>query len=258
MNNQQFASRPTSARNCLFDEHQLARRARTTLAGADAGLLVTGDAWGRTDHVTVVQIVDDDGEPLIACDADGIVAHAAATRRLANLSLEPNPTFGVQLTLSGRLSTVNKPDLAPLGCSARGGVGATAFIALRIDRVSAACPHDRPRRTPDDRRDVPIALYANAEPDLFAANLPRVVRHLNERQAEQIRLLAAHAIGRPRAHLAAASVMSLTAEGAQLCWIDDSGAHRTTPNFPRPAPTLDALAGTLRACVNDAMENEAT
>ena len=103
---------------------------------------------------------------------------------------------------------------------------------------------------------MPTDVYAAAEPDLFAANIPRIVRHINEQHGEKVRRLAAHTVGVPLSQLAAACLTDLTAQQANLCWLDESGAHRAVLPFPRPAPTLEELAAALRACVTAANVNE--
>jgi hypothetical protein len=250
INDQSFASHLNIARDITFDNRQLARRARTTLAGADVGLLLTGDAGGRIGKAIAVRVFDDDGEALIQCDRDSAIAQAARARRLASLVLAPNPAFGVKLTLSGRLNTNDRPDQQLSHSAARVMSGGTDIVvALRVDQVSAACPHTHPQGAPSEEREVPIAIYADAEPDLFAANIPRVIRHVNSEHAEQVRWLAAHATGVPISRLAAACLTTLTANGATLCWIDESGAHPATLRFDRPARTLEELAATLRSGV---------
>jgi hypothetical protein len=250
INDQTFASPLNIARDISFDDRQLARRARTTLAGADVGLLLTGDAGGSIGKAIAVRVFDDDGEALILCGRDSTVAQAARTRRLASLVLAPNPTFGVRLTLSGRLNISGRADQPASHRTTRVVSGGTDIVvALRVDQVSAACPHTHPQSAPSEEREVPIGLYADAEPDLFAANIPRVIRHVNSEHAEQVRWLAAHATGVPIGRLAAACLTTLTANGATLCWIDKYGAHPATLRFSRPARTLEELATTLRSGV---------
>ena len=126
------------------------------------------------------------------------------------------------------------------------------MVALRVDHVIAGCPNERTVHAPGAGREVPIAAYADAEPDLFRANIPRVVQHINKHHSDQMRRLAAHTMGVPRSQLAAASLTNLTAERATLCWIDEYGAHPAVLPFPRPAPTLEQLAAALRALVTAA------
>ena len=82
------------ARDVMFDDRQLARRARTALAGADAGVLVTGDDRCRIVTALAVGVCDDDGEALIRCDRESAVVPAARMRRLASLVLPPTRRSG--------------------------------------------------------------------------------------------------------------------------------------------------------------------
>jgi len=233
---------PTKANELVLDDQQLARRARTTLAGADAGLLLTGDRPGRPRLAVPVRVFDDGGEALIRCEQSSAVAFAARARRLAALVLAPNPIFGVRLTLSGRLSPAERTGVR----------AADVVVALSVDAVRVGCPHGHWGRPTAEGRSVPISLYAMAEPDILAANIPRVIRLVNDEHAEQVRWLAAHATGVPLHRLAAATLTGLSAHGAVLCWIDEHGAHHAELPFARPAHTLEDLAATLRACVSAA------
>jgi hypothetical protein len=247
----------------MLNDCQLARRARTTLAGADTGVLLTGDDRGKIVKPISVRVTDDNGNALIQCAIGSAVAQAASAHRVAILVLAPNPSFGVRLTLSGRLSPPDGTNGRAVGgrcasCRANRSA-ATApdiVVAFRVDHVGAACPREHPGSAQNEERTVPIAVYADAEPDLFAANIPRVVRHINEHHGEQIRRLAAHTVGVPRSQLAAACLTDLTAEQATLCWLDESGAHPAVVPFARPAPTLEELAAALRACVAAANDNQ--
>jgi hypothetical protein len=227
------------ARDVLFDDRQLARRARTTLAGANAGVLVTGDDRCRIVTALAAGVRDDDGEALIRCNRENALVPAARTRRLASLVLAPNPTFGVRLTLSRRLGLADGTAERTAGhgdalCRANRSVSGTTdiVVALRVDHVSAGCPRDHPLNVLVEERAVPIDLD------------------------EQLRWLAAQAIGVPRSRVAAACLTALTAERATLCWVDQSGAHPATLPFARPARTLEDLAATLRACETAATANE--
>lgn len=258
------AEQSTRVSDVMFNDHQLARRARTTLAGADAGvLLLTGDERSKIVRPISVRLIDDDGDALIRCASGSEVAQAASAHRPAILVLAPNPSFGVRLTLSGRLGPTDGTKGRVVGgrcasCRANRSVSGTPdiVVALRVDHVGAGCPRERPDSVPSETRTVPTAVYADAEPDLFAANIPRIVHHINENHAEQMRRLAAHTVGVPRRQLAAACLTDLTAEQASLCWLDESGAHPAVLPFARPAPTLEELAAALRACVAAANVHE--
>lgn len=251
------------ASDVIFSDHQLARRARTTIAGADAGVVLAADERGRMVKPISVRLTDDSGDALIWCASGSAVAQAARAQRPAILVLAPSPSFGVRLRLSGRLSPTDVTsgrvvgDRCPSG-RANGSVPGAAdiVVALTVEHVGVACPRERSDCLASEERTVPTAVYADAEPDLFAANIPRIVRYINEHQGEQIRRLAAYAVGVPRSQLAGACLTNLTAEQASLCWLDMSGAHPAVLPFARPAHTLEELAAALRACVTAANVNE--
>jgi hypothetical protein len=246
----------------MVDDHELARRARTTLAGADAGLLLTSDDQGKNLTPISVRVIDDNGKALIRCPSGSAVAQAASAGRPAILVLAPNPSFGVRLTLSGRLGLIEGTNGRAVGglcaaCRAGRIASGTAdiVVGLRVVHVGAACPRERPGVL-SEARTVPNGVYADAEPDLFAAGIPRLVHHINEHHGELVRRLAAHTVGVPRSQLAAASVTDLTAGQASLCWLDESGAHQAVLPFAQLAPTLKQLAATWRACLTAANVNE--
>ena len=249
MNSRSPVQVPTRASEVVFDDQQLARRARTTLAGADAGLLLTGDRPGLPRLAVPVRVFDDGGEALIRCERTSAVARAARARRLAALVLAPKPTFGVRLTLSGRLSLAERTGELAASCAAE------VLIALSVDAVRVGCRHGHPASPAGEGRVRPVPLYAMAEPDVLAANIPRVVRLLNQEHAEELRWLAGYATGVPSHRLAAATLTGLSAQAAALCWIDQRGAHHTELPFARPARTLEELAATLRACVGAARKS---
>lgn len=259
----QSAAQGTRASDVMVNDVLVARRARTTLAGADTGVLLTEDDRGGIVTPISVRVIDDHGNALIRCTSGDAVALAANAHRVAVLVLEPNPNFGVRLTVSGRLSTPNGTNGRVVGglcdsCRANRALSGAPdmVVALSVHHVSASCPHGSPDSAPNQERTVPIDIYAEAEPDLFAANIPRVVQHINTHHGEQIRRLAAHTVGVPPSELVAASLTGLTAEQASLCWLDAYGAHPAVLPFARPAPTLEELAATLRACVSAAISNE--
>jgi hypothetical protein len=259
--NRPFRARPLPG-DVAFDDADLARRARTTLAGADVGVLVTGVRTSCTPGSTLVRVLDDDGEALIICRPDDPIARAARARRLANLVLAPTPSAGVRLRLSGRLNSVEDAPGESMATShvlahAKDAARSTgdAIVVLRVDRVDAGCPHPHSYALGGSEQNVPLPLYALAQPDLLAANLPRMIAYLNCHHAEQLRWLAADTIGQPLNLVAAASLTALTPSSAALCWIDDVGAHDTERRFLEPATTLEELARTIRTCIRDAATN---
>ena len=253
----ELPSGPT-ANDVTYDVGDLAARARTTLAGADIGRLVaeTGSGVG----VQAVRIVDDAGEPLLVCArTDELVAAATGGRR-AVLQLDPTPTRGVRLRLGGRLSRLDEAAEATGACDTLAArtwrlVGPDeVLIALRVDRIEAGCPHEMMRSPLAAHRPIPLSLYARAEPDHLAANIPRITQHLNAHHGEQLRALAADLTARRVADIAVASIVELHRSGARIAWIDDSGAHDRRIEFPEVATTLPALVRAIDVRVQAATD----
>jgi len=245
-----------------FDDRELARRSRTTLAGADAGLLFAGVGIGCPPAPSAVQVVDDDGEALVGCRHDSPIARAAQSRCIAALVLAPTPTLGVRLRLSGRLSPIGRGTRqvqaenrllmqarnTPLPAS-------DMIVVLQVDRVEAGCPYPHPRALAAPGRLVPLELYAAARPDAFAANVPRMINYLNDHHAERLRWLASDISEVPLDRLAAAHLTALSPTTAGMRWIDETGTHDTTIAFTRPSNTLEELARAIRARIQTAAAN---
>ncbi len=246
-------------RDVLFDDATLGRRARTTLAGADSGVLSLG-ASSSTNRPVRVPVIDDDGEPLLLCPPVGPAAHAARMQRLASLDLAPTPTFGVWLTLCGRLRLKSAPTRRLRAATACPACGHSRFpdrayditVALAVEHVHVRCPHPHEGWTscPHGGYALPIETYATAVPDAMAAQLPRVVRHLNQRHEGFVRRVAGRAGGRGEDELLLAVVRDLHVRGAQICWVDGEGANLTDVPFAAPARAVRdvtmALAGVPR------------
>jgi hypothetical protein len=157
----------TVCSDLLFDDQILARRARTTLAGADTALLSAGHPCNAGCPPVVVRVMDDDGEPLVfACNdegfgkaTDGQATDGQGRPALETLCVPPSPTFGVWLALHGRLHQI-RHESAPV------------VVRLSVDRVGVGCPH-RPVPSARGYRMLPLETYALARPNLVAARVPR-------------------------------------------------------------------------------------
>ena len=229
---------PMTATEVLFDEHELARRARTTLAGAERGVLVVANGRATRYRELPVEVADDGGEALVAVPAGGPLDEAVGRRAHAALILEPNEQYGVGLTLIGRLLPAAGPD--------DDDGPARSYGSLTVERVLASCPVPE-RRDSVPRREIPLHSYAAAEPDAIAAHASRIARHLTEDHQDQVRRLAARCAGVPVERMAAAQLSRLAADGTQLWWVDDDGAHRIDAAFDPPARDLAELGLKLRA-----------
>jgi hypothetical protein len=225
-----------TASELALDDQALARRARTTAAAAEVGVLFTGAEAGGSLAATVVSVSDDDGEPLLGWEADSPAARSAGDGRLATLMLTPNVKSGVRLTLSGRL-------VLP---AVQGVAGAT----LRVEQVLVGCPY-RGLSTSDSggTRQLSLADYAMAEPDEVAASVPRLVRHLNTGHAEDLRQVAARVSG--AGDVAGAVIAELGRDRVELAWVDLDGGHQLAIAFASSAETLTDLVTALRTALRE-------
>ncbi|MGI8667700.1 MAG: hypothetical protein ACR2N4_17020 [Jatrophihabitans sp.] len=219
---------PIRATELMFDDAELARRARTTLAGAERGTLMVATGSAARLRECEVQVRDDGGEPVVGSPCPIVLA---PNRTHAALLLWPNEQYGVGLTLIGRI--------APAGQSPGGG----ASFALSVERVLASCP--KPSFT-SSRMQIPLALYAGAEPDAIAANGWRIARHLTEAHQPQVRSLAAGLTGQPVDEVIAAQVSRLGCDRLQLWWVGSAGASVREVAFDRPAGDLADLGRLVR------------
>lgn len=229
----------------LFDETELARRARTTLAGCDEGVLVIATGLVPLYRECVVAVRDDEGEALLSSTGGQPVAAAAQLRAHAALMLSPNGSYGVGLTLMGRI--------VPSKTGHRGIAGIDdpnrVSIALTVERVLVSCPQLN-TTAPQHRQELPLDIYAIAEPDVVAANGWRVARHLTRDHQRQVRMLVAHRRGRPATEIIAAQVSELSRWEMQLWWVDESGAHQDRVRFAHPATNLADLGVLVRGVLS--------
>lgn len=249
----------------LFDEEYLARRARTTLAGSDQARLVVADGGPRVCGEYQVTVRDDGGEPILLVPCGGVLQQVARRRCHAALMLGATSPDGVGVTLVGRLA--EQPEaatglIAPaaicLGCEPVTGLpcpGWTA-VALTVQRVHTSCPRVEVRVQTRPRREIPLELYAMAEPDELAAGIPWIQRHLNGSHPEQVRAIAARCARLPlsgdrcRGEPAERSGAAIVVGRRGRCQPDpdllpDAGAHRAgarraDPWLPRSGQCLSA------------------
>lgn len=242
----------------LFDEDELARRARTTLAAADDGILVIAHGLAPLYRECPVSVRDDDGEALLGSPAASPVAEAARQRCHAALMLRPVDQHGVGLTLIGRISPVRVAESGDLEPDGQGQVS----IALTVERVLASCPRselsgsklgesksklgESKKTGSPQRREISLSSYATAEPDPIGANAHRVARHLTLDHQDQVRALAAHCVGRPVSQIIAAQISQLSRQHVRLWWMDEAGAHPAEVSFPRSAESLTELGELIR------------
>jgi len=252
------ASRSPSAdltvSDVLLDGVGLARQARTTLAGADHGVLSLALAGMRQQRLSVqVPLHDEDGEPVLVIPRHGPTARAAEAGRLVSLALEPASAKGVRLRLVGRLrlggnqeATSVRPDRQrnPLSASPAALRADQQPARLLVEQIYAGCPFQHPADRDAEQR-IPVETYALTPPDYLAAHLPRMVRYVNLHHPDRVRRLAAATAGVPATGLVAASVAELSPAGALLRYVDADGGHDVLVLFTPPARTVPQLAATF-------------
>lgn len=241
----------------MFDDDELARRARTTMAGADVGVLLVADGGPAICSETVVSVHDDEGEAVmgVPLDTAWLGSITSARAQWGSLVLKPAQHHGVALTLSGRLHRVDQDAAqATSGSISDAKVGSIGSVpvAIRVEKVWALCPGLAASAAVTNAREIPLMRYASAEPDLFAANSRRVMNHLNRCHGEQLRVwVAAHA-ATTLDEVAGAAITDLTREGLDICRVDSAGAHHTHISFGSPVQTLDQFAHLLRRYLGEA------
>lgn len=214
-----------------IDDDEIARRARTTTAGADIGLLTVVTDTAELAMQCLVSVVDDGGEPLLLVPFQSqLWENASSGGQWASLLLKPNESYGVGLNLGGRLHPVTQPDRCP--------PAGHAFLALRVERILASCPNVAGAH---GHLPVSVLRYATAEPDLFAANLPRVIRHINSCHREQLRNWAARHCELAVSEIAGATLGTVHAEGAVIWVVTGDGARTHEVTFGKRAETIDAI-----------------
>ena len=224
-----------TAAEVFYDDTVLARRARTTLAGAESGVMFIGGERWRALSATPVEVADDDGEPVLTWAPTPAVTAAAANGRLVTLILAPNPGFGVRLTMSGRLIPT--------------AAGTEGQAALRVEQVLVGCPHDG-RSGPTHTRELALTVYALAEPDELAAAIPRTVRHLNTGHEAELRQAAGALCG---SEIASARIDELSATGVTLSWVDSTGGRTVSLPFEPAATTMADVGLALRCALTAAV-----
>lgn len=220
----------TRASDVIFDDPELARRARTTLAGAEAGLVWSIDGRGVSRRGQVTAIFDDGGEPVVLLPNHGPLAHAGATRRLVGLEVCPPWRGGVRLRFAGRLARLDEQ---------------SRWARLAVDDVSVGCPLDLAPCLHSYRR-LPLSLYALSRPDELAAHSPRLAHYLNEHCADQLRRWVALATGGPDRDLGAAFIAQLEPAAVTMRYVDRDGGHVARLPLDPPATSLPELAALLR------------
>ncbi|SDJ18794.1 hypothetical protein SAMN05444157_2170 [Frankineae bacterium MT45] len=233
----------------LLDDDELARYARTTLAGSDAGSLLVADGGQTICSQISVSVRDDGGEAVMVVPTARAPWLNAPRPRWGSLVLEPADESGVGVTLSGRLQRLSQRANAETHphCSSSLARSQETQVAMRVEEVWVSCPR-RAELPPNVAgvRQVPLLRYANAEPDLFAANSRRVMKHLNTFHGEQLRAWAVSHTDEELEQIAGASVSSLSRTALHLWVIGPDGATGTQVEFPAALQSFDELGELIR------------
>lgn len=246
------------ARDVVFDDRELARRARTALVAADYGVVSTTAGLGRGREQLRVETFDEDGEPVLVLPNGSCAADAARAGRLGSVCIDPVGT-GLRVRLTGRLVAVTalvgfgprwSPEGNPLPCTPRLRPG-QSLAALRVEEVYVGCPCPYPPARDSERR-IPLECYAVARPDYLAAHAPRMAAHLSAHHAGQLRCLAGQVSGQPAGQVAAAMMTGLSGSLLELRYVDRDGAHDTQIELRPPARSVGDLANTLRRLLQSA------
>lgn len=192
-------------------EVELARSARTVIAGSHVGLLTAGSAARQ------VAYLDDDGEPVLLCPAADPVLG-----RSAHLTVWGDGSRRV--VLGGRLLPLAREDSMVTELLGLHGPcfadhlrrEPVRLLRLAVDSVAFEAAHRS--------HEVSAASFATAEPDLWAAFGRAVARHLNESHSDLVnRLARKHVSHEP---VAAAAITALAPNTIELAVITRSGGSQ--------------------------------
>ena len=186
-----------------------------------------------------LSLQDDEGLPTFLCLPDGALAQAAATGR--------NTLLTVRTGLRGRVAW---DTLVLAGSLRSAGPETCACCRDARERVVVDVTFVLLTRTVDgetvDRRRVPVADFGSPAHHLNAGYLQRCAEHVSTCHQDALRsAVATRAWSRP-ADVAGARLADLSPSGAQLEWVDMTGAHSARLPFPHRAQTGEELARLLR------------
>jgi hypothetical protein len=231
----------------VTDPADLARRARNIVAGAHEATLLLYDAWHAGPEKTTVYLHEADGRPAFWCPPGSAVAGAAERACAALLRVSTADQPGAVVTLAGLLATAGPGQL--------GGQEMTIVI-LKPGQVLIEY---RTGGNPDcTRYEVPPGLYADAAPDPLAACGAHLAQHTNAAHQGELRDFVATRQGIPAGTIAGAKLSSLDRYGAQVTWVDLTGAQSMTIRFPWEARSAGELARLLRDQLRGAHRPQST
>lgn len=224
-----------AAQRLLDSEPDLAREARTTLAGSSTGVLLVAAGLVPDARAQLsVKVSEVAGDPVVQVDNIGLVEYLARRRWHAALFASSERAAGVGATFVGRLHPHAQPRI----------------FRIVVERILVSCPR---RGRPDlfsEGRELSLAQYAAAEPDLVAAYAHRICDHINAAHADRLRVTAASILRRPARSVIAAEIASLCCCQLHLHWVSEDGGDISKLDFPRPAETLEELNLYLQRSLN--------
>lgn len=100
-----------------------------------------------------------------------------------------------------------------------------------------------------DDRPVPVDvdLFRDRRHVLNPGYLQRAVEHANDAHGPELRTAIATLVGAPVRSLLAAALVSVDPTGAELAWLDETGAHPHRVDFARAVTSPQELGAALRS-----------
>jgi hypothetical protein len=215
----------------------LARRARSAVALADQATLVIQRLGPVVASPRTALLHERDGHPRLTCEPGSEITAAAAEGRsaLLRVPMDSGTADAATVVLLGRLARIGVEQVDD---------DAVDVVALILCSVVLEREHACSR--PNSRVKIPLELYTQCEQEPVARYARRVLEHTNAAHEEALRRFVALRHGRNADEVAGARLTELTAESAEVWWVDADGAHSTCVRFARPAGDALELAELLR------------
>lgn len=227
----------------MTDLAALARGARETLAEArGATLLVEGLGRVPADAAEVL-LHDRDGSPTFLCEAGSPITSAAQACCPAVLSVPVHQCAGGPRAVG---SVIFVGTLTLVGAEAVDGV-VVDVVELRLASVIVEC--DDPASTNVVQQVIPLDEYGISAPLTIASAADTMRTHTNARHQTELREFVAQREQLPLGSVAGAELTALDETGAEVQWVDASGAHRARLRFPHAARDHRELSALLRAAL---------
>lgn len=147
--------------------------------------------------------------------------------------------------LTGPAASGHRLDLFLQGILRQRGAGCgccgdpRALVGLDLTRVTLF----------RDDRPVPVdvALFRDRQHVLNPGFLQRTVEHANGAHEPELRAAVATAVGVPLRSMLTAALVSVDPRGAEVAWLDGSGAHPHRVDFARAVTSPQELGAALRS-----------